>query len=271
MYKLYKQIIAFIVSAGIVIGPAYAGGKVGGATEITQIANNVQLVASYLQQVTSYKKQVEQFLTQINQYQRQLTDAMNVNSLAKKIGLDGMMRDLNKIRETKKAFEKLHGSLDQVGRNFQGRFLEATQLNLSPDEYLRREIAKIRAGNDNAIRRLEDEKRMTDAVEEDFALAKKWGQQIDGQEGINASLGLLNTQMNRMLQQNARVSQMLAQANGSDKAMEEHERAERAERARRFFEAEQNKRDRIYEDILQDVQQMKPSGVMQSGAPVQSR
>lgn len=227
MFQICKQFIAAFVSLSLVApSVSYATGSVAGATEVTQLANNVQLVAQQAQMVLSYKKQIEQFLTQIRQYQRQLQDAISVNSLAKAAGIQGLLNDLNKVRETKKAFEKLYGSMDRLGANWQQRFLEASSAGLSLEQYAKREIDRIKQGSDSAIKRVEQERRLIDAVEEDYSLAKKWGDQIDNQEGLQASLGLLNTQMNRLLHQNARVNQLLAQAYGSDKALEEQNKAE---------------------------------------------
>ncbi|WP_176000832.1 P-type conjugative transfer protein TrbJ [Burkholderia vietnamiensis] len=66
-----KSLAAVALVAGIVSGnTAYAGGAVAGATEPTQILNNLQLVASYAQQA-------QQTVTQINQYETMLRNLMN--------------------------------------------------------------------------------------------------------------------------------------------------------------------------------------------------
>ncbi|MCS6496773.1 MULTISPECIES: P-type conjugative transfer protein TrbJ [Burkholderia] len=54
---------------------ANAGGAVAGATEPTQILNNLQLVASYAQQA-------QQTVTQINQYETMLRNLMNMSPSA---------------------------------------------------------------------------------------------------------------------------------------------------------------------------------------------
>lgn len=70
-----KTIIAAIVSASLVaaVPPSFAGSVAGfgGATEITQLANNIELVNLYLQQVQSYA-------TQLQQYQNMIQNTLNI-------------------------------------------------------------------------------------------------------------------------------------------------------------------------------------------------
>lgn len=56
---MMPKIAPFTLSLLIAFSPtgAMAGGAVAGATEITQIANNIQLIMSYTQQVQSYVRQ----------------------------------------------------------------------------------------------------------------------------------------------------------------------------------------------------------------------
>lgn len=70
-----KTLIAAIVSASLVaaVPPSFAGSVAGfgGSTEITQLANNIELVNSYLQQVQSYA-------TQLQQYQNMIQNTLNI-------------------------------------------------------------------------------------------------------------------------------------------------------------------------------------------------
>lgn len=261
MFHIFKKFVMIVVTASLVAPfPAMsAGGLGGGSTEITQLANNVQLIQQHAQALLAYKKQIEQFLTQLQQYRAQLTNMINVNSIAKNLGLQGLANDLSKVNETKKAFEKLYGSMDRLSINWQQRFLEASTANLSLEQYAKREIERIKLGSDSAIKRVEQERRLIDSVEEDYSLAKQWGDQIDNQPGLNSSLGLLNTQMNRMLQQNARINQILAQAHGSDKAVEEQRKAESQARTLKFLEDQAASQRNAYDDITRDFIRPKTS------------
>ncbi|MBN3815195.1 P-type conjugative transfer protein TrbJ [Paraburkholderia sp. Se-20369] len=69
MKLIGKSLCVGAMLAAIAVN-ANAGGSVAGATEPTQILNNIQLVASYAQQA-------QQTVTQINQYETMLRNLMN--------------------------------------------------------------------------------------------------------------------------------------------------------------------------------------------------
>ncbi len=72
-----KQLIASVVSLSLVtssalVSPvAHASGAVAGATEITQLLNNAELV-------TQVAQQAQQLATQLQQYQTMLTNLQNI-------------------------------------------------------------------------------------------------------------------------------------------------------------------------------------------------
>lgn len=65
-----KSLLAVALLGALVSGNTARAGAVAGATEPTQILNNIQLVASYAQQA-------QQTVTQINQYETMLRNLMN--------------------------------------------------------------------------------------------------------------------------------------------------------------------------------------------------
>lgn len=78
-------------------GVAVAGGAVAGATEITQIANNVQLAASYAEQA-------QQTITQINQYRAML---QNLQQMTPSALLDQAAQQLFTDQKMYSTFKKL--------------------------------------------------------------------------------------------------------------------------------------------------------------------
>ena len=229
-HKVAKAAV-LAASAFLFSGGAHAGGGTAGATEATQIANNVELVAQLAQQVLIYKKQLEQYSTQLQQFARQNIDGAIINNVFTKPGHNALARELTAATAGLKAFESLHGSVSSLSTEWQKRLVEASTAGISVERYIQIEAERIRKGNENAIKRMETEKRMMTAIEEDYALAKTWGSNIESQSGINQSLGLLNTQMNRMLQQNARIVEMMSREQGIYKAREEQMQVEKLQQA----------------------------------------
>lgn len=203
-----------------------AGGASSGATEFTQLMNNAELVIQVKEQIASNAVQLQQYTTQLTQLRRQIKDGLNVDTYFTQIGMEGLGKEIQASHETRKAYEKLFGTVEQLSSQWQQRMVEASSGGISLKQYVINEAERIEKGNELAIKRLEQERRVMTTIEEDFSLAKKWGASISDQSGIHASMGLLNTQMNRMLQQNARMVQLMSQAQGSDKARLEAKEAQ---------------------------------------------
>lgn len=88
------------------------GGGLAGATEVTQIANNVQLAEQYAQQV-------QQFATQLKQYQTQLQNLqLNPASL---MGTD-VSRLVNGIGGVMQAGESIGGTMASIDSNFANKY-----------------------------------------------------------------------------------------------------------------------------------------------------
>lgn len=75
-----KYFIKLFVVYFIFVGNSFAGSVAGfgGALEITQLANNIQLMQQYVQQVTMVTNQITQIANQLNMYQNMLTNTGSI-------------------------------------------------------------------------------------------------------------------------------------------------------------------------------------------------
>lgn len=69
--------VVAVAPAALVFSPSAQAGAVVGATEMTQIANNIELVMQYIQQMESYAAQLRQWELQINQFGNQVQNTLN--------------------------------------------------------------------------------------------------------------------------------------------------------------------------------------------------
>lgn len=151
---LSAALLAAMLSASA--APMVGASSVIGATEPTQIANNVELVGSYL-------KQVEQVATQIKQYQaqllalRQMDPSKLAGMLAGVGGLDNvdeLLRTYNAVKEVNTRMESLHDSLTTIYQEGQISAdvlanLRGRGINLSGGQYIDalRQLAEARQGD----------------------------------------------------------------------------------------------------------------------------
>lgn len=110
-----KHFIALAVAASFTaVAPSTQAGSVagfGGATEITQLANNVELVNLYLQQVQSYA-------TQLQQYQNMLQNTLNIPAQV----WGAIQADLMGVANIVKQGQALAYSAQNIGTQFQNTF-----------------------------------------------------------------------------------------------------------------------------------------------------
>lgn len=105
---------------------AFAGGMTGGALEVTQIANNIELVAQYA-------KQIEQYATQLQQWRDQLTQAMNIPNQI----WSSIQQDIMGVVNVVKQGQALAFSLGNIGEIFETKFKGYKPTTNFPAEYKR--------------------------------------------------------------------------------------------------------------------------------------
>lgn len=110
---LFLSLSTSQISAGSV-------GGTGGALEVTQIANNVQLGLQYA-------KQIQQYVMQGLQYKTQLQNLIEANAP----GFSEVMGIINGISQMMAVGKSIGGSLEQIDRNFAATFKNATAANLA--------------------------------------------------------------------------------------------------------------------------------------------
>lgn len=100
---------------------ASAGGGVGGATEITQILNNLQLIQSYEQQVAAYVRQGVQVQNELRNLISNPTSALG----------DDVGKLINTMGQIWNGGQSIGYNLAQIDRNFAQTFKSPTAGNFS--------------------------------------------------------------------------------------------------------------------------------------------
>jgi len=219
------------VASALLVGSsiAWAGGMVAGATEITQILNNVELVKVAADGAITAQKTIQQYATQLQQYQAQLLNLRSLDGLPTGMAGDAA-KGVNDMMRFKQALTNLTGSLGQQSSIMDQRLAEARLGGKGWSGYVQQVAADAASGNKRAIERLKYEESVLQQVQSDYQFARNLQEQIPATVGQHQSLQLLNAQMNRVITQNAKILEVLS-ATVAKEAKEEHREAEAKARA----------------------------------------
>lgn len=206
--------------------PAIGGALTGGATEWTQIANNVQLWMQYYKQIEAVTKLAQSYIVQYKTLEQQILNGLVIEGIS--------LADVLKVKRDIEAYQShlkaLGRDIKGLGGYFDRRLVEARLLNLPMEEYVRREAQKIESGNQTAKARLERERNLMEQVKADIGRVDEFSSRIATTAGTHQATQLMNSQLNLLLQQMGRLTELTAEAQGSDQATTLNEIAEARER-----------------------------------------
>lgn len=194
-------------------GVAAARGGFAGATEPTQLMNNAELVKVAVDGATTAQKTIEQYLLQIQQYQNMLQNTQQLVRLPAGLGTD-IAKAASDLGAYKQALTTLQGSLGQQQVAIERRVTEAKLSGKSWQGYLAQVEADVATNQNRAVARLKYEEQVLQQVEADYQFARDLQAEIPATVGQHQALQLLNTQMNRVITQNAKVLEVLSASIG---------------------------------------------------------
>ncbi len=215
MHKVKKFICVMACATSALVAPIQvnASGAVAGATEITQLLNNAQLAMDYGESLKHTYELVRQSYLQA---QGLWHDIQNIEQIGKNI-IDGQLNNIKKewtaLTHINKLGTNLHGGLEKMLKDITQRQIEAVKSGMSMEKYVENEQRLLANNNKTVELRLANEKRMIDGIKSDYEQINEWAAQIPQNVGIQQSLGLMNNQTNKIVQQLARVSELMVQQN----------------------------------------------------------
>lgn len=202
-----KALIAIVIAA-FSFGSATAGSIIG-ATEPTQILNNMELLKVAADGAVTAQKTVAQYTTQLQQYGLQQLNIQGLGGLPE--GLSGdSLRAVNDMLAYKQALASLHGSLGQQQQAIERRVAEARLSGKSWPAYLAGVAADAARHQKRAVERLKYEEQVLQQVQSDYQFARELQNKIPATVGQHQSIQMLNTQMNRVIVQNGKMLEVVS-------------------------------------------------------------
>jgi len=224
---MLKFVFSIALSLAIVSLPARAGGGglTGGATEATQLANNVELVASYAKHAESVMVQINQYMTMLQNLQ-QLPAAALRDALGTGVGeLAGQMQQYLSLYQS---VDRLRRSAQATSRmlDFHSNALES--LNMSGEDYLNTMLTLSRGGHEFYRGMHQDALGTLQSLERDGADVQRLAAAIPGVTGNIQGLQLIAAGQAQVARQLVGLQSTLTQANAAT-ALEGEEARKREE------------------------------------------
>lgn len=204
-----------------------AGG--GGATEATQILNNVQLLKIALDGAVTAKKTVDQYSTQLQQFNLEKLNIRSLDGLPAGLGAD-TLKAVNDLARYQQALSALQGSLSRQTSAIEQRVAEARLSGKDWNAYVQSVAADAATNQKRAVERLRYEESLIQQVQSDYEFARNLQSKIPATVGQHQSIQMLNSQMNRVITQNGKLLEVVS-ASVRKQADEDATKAESATKA----------------------------------------
>lgn len=140
--RMSRKAMLVALAGGMVMSQTQAGSVAGngGATEITQLLNNVQLGVGVTKQAAQVANQIRQITVEIEQKMLMVQNLNKLSGAAAAIALGPLEKDLRAYQELHRAVTDIQAASTGAVDMLKQRSSEAAYLKLSPKEYLQREI-----------------------------------------------------------------------------------------------------------------------------------
>lgn len=216
---------------------AYAGGAatavVGGATLPEQLIQSGMLN-------NQLGKQAQMVIQQATMIQKQIEQKNELLLLNRSLNPSVLINELNQNKQDMKSLQTYIGALTTLSNDSAqareaavARVLDMKNSGLSYEEYAEQERILIDGGDRQRRQLAAHEKSLLESVNNDVQFVQEVQAKIPATVGAHESTQLLNTQMNRMVAQNATMIQLMAANNlvAKDNTLNEDQRKEDLRRA----------------------------------------
>lgn len=214
-YAICLLVIAMVVPSLASAGGG--GGMTGGSTELTQVMNNFQLLKVSADSALTASTTVQQYMNQLKQYELQILNSAGIDPRVLEANIRDAKNAYDTLNNYKNSVERLRGSLSAEAKAYDQRFIEAKLLKLNWSDYLKKVEKDALNGNESAKLRLQREADLMRQVEDDYSYVRQSQSDIKGAAGQHESLKILNGQMNRVIDQNARMISVMASTQTASK------------------------------------------------------
>lgn len=200
-----KLVISLAIGVVISSGFAVGGAATGGATEITQVLNWIQLLGINSTTVSQLETDLQIYENAVSQYN------IAERNIAKIGSVFTNTPNLSSLTSLRSATKGLYGSLTSASDSATKLIQQVSLSGLTPDEFK----AKVVGDRNSALSQntqilMQQYLNSMDDVTSSYSAVQAYEAQIPGLDGHMQSLQMLNSQMDTLLTQNSRMMQTWA-------------------------------------------------------------
>jgi len=200
---LKKSICALALAAGIATSPAHAGGATGGATEVTQILNNLELLFANLTLAEDLIIQADHYVTLLEQYDtmKQNLENMDAGTIASTIGIaidtagieggGSVGETIAKVRRLVDAAKALKRSTERMTDVYQQLDGASTRMQMTPDEFINTALKGAHDNREYFQAQADEANRVAEQLQHDAQAFQAIAAQIPNARGNLQALGQL--------------------------------------------------------------------------------
>lgn len=199
--KTIISILIFSFASTAQAGLFGGGGMDGSATLLEQLTQTTALGRQLTEVRNIVAQNVE--ILRVQTLQNQALGSGVLGGL-----LNQNLQDVNSLHAYSSALARLINDSNELNNTFRTRLVDYGNSGLTYEEYAQQESARIAAGDRRRAQFAEHEISVMQNVNNDVLFAQKMQAKIPATVGEHESVQLLNTQMNRVVAQNATLIQL---------------------------------------------------------------
>lgn len=224
--KLFVALV-MLVCLGLALPKAHAGGGglTGGATEFTQIANNVELAMINVEEVT---QTIQDELRNIQLIEQ--TYIARLQQLKESIGqyaapFQKAYATYKKVVDTKNKLLGVAHSISNLDETLKSRYRDLAASTLDWKGYLEREQTLIQSGDQRAREKLKSNVEVLEGAKESIEAYQESAIQIESTVGVRGATQVLGAQLAMVGQDINKLIAITAQAHIAEAAKEQEKAA----------------------------------------------
>jgi P-type conjugative transfer protein TrbJ len=235
MFKSKNFKVAFCAGAIGLSTIAFAGSVAGtgGATEVTQIMNNLELLKTGMDTATTTATTIQKYKTQLEQYRNQIINTTGLDPMKVNAQLGQLDKSYQSLTNYQALLTKTNGSMSAQMEAWNQRYATAKVAGRTVREQLEAEQKLRDQRNAAAMERAKRDQEILEETRADIQELRAAEASIPHDEGVSKSVQNMHRTMNKIAFQNTRMIEALVVSNQAKSSEAGDVNAEKAAAERR--------------------------------------